>query len=489
MANPNQDIKFTKLFINNEFVDSVSKKTFATINPANGNKLADVAEGDKADVDLAVQAAQKAFARGSEWRNMDASQRGKLMLKLAELIERDAATLANLETLDNGKPYGDSLFDIQCSADCIRYYAGWCDKIHGQTIPVDGTALAFTRREPVGVVGQIIPWNYPLLMAAWKWGPALATGCTIVMKPAEQTPLTALYACSLVKEAGFPAGVINVVTGFGATAGAAVSSHPDIRKIAFTGSTEVGKLIMETAAKTNLKKVSLELGGKSPLVVFSDVDIDEAVEVAHNAIFANHGQNCVAGSRTFVQEEIYDEFVKRAAEKAKNRCVGNPFEDSTQQGPQIDDAQFKKILSYIDSAVSEGAQLVAGGKRWGSEGFFIEPTVFANVTDNMKIAREEIFGPVQSILKFKTIEEVIERANNTNYGLAAGCITNNINTALTFAQAVEAGSVWINCYDAVTPQTPFGGYKQSGFGRELGEAGLESYLETKTVTIKLPCKC
>ncbi len=392
---------------------------------------------------MAVAAAKKAFARGSEWRNLDGSQRGKLLLKLADLVERDASVLASLETLDNGKPYGDSEFDVQCSADTFRYYAGWCDKIHGQTIPVDGNAFAFTRKEPVGVVGQIIPWNYPLLMLAWKWAPALATGCTIVLKPAEQTPLSALYICSLVKEAGFPAGVINVVTGYGPTAGAAITSHPDIRKVAFTGSTEVGKLIMETAGKTNLKKVSLELGGKSPLVVFDDADLDEAVQIAHNALFTNHGQNCVAGSRTFVQEGIYDEFVKRAAQKAKDRRVGNPFGESTEQGPQIDDEMFKKVLGYIDSGVKEGAKLEAGGKRWGTEGFFIEPTVFSGVTDNMKICREEIFGPVQSILKFKTLEEVIERANNTNYGLAAGCITKNIDTALTYAQAIEAGSVWV----------------------------------------------
>lgn len=325
-------------------------------------------------------------------------------------------------------------------------------------------------------------------MLAWKWAPALAAGCTIVLKPAEQTPLTALHCAALAKEAGYPAGVVNVVTGYGPSAGAAIASHPDIRKVAFTGSTVVGKLIMEASAKTNLKKVSLELGGKSPLVIFDDVNLDEAVEIAHNAIFANHGQNCVAGSRTFVHEKIYEQFVRKAAEAAKNRKVGNPFEKGIQQGPQVDEEMFNKVLTYIEFGKRDGAKLEAGGKRLGNEGFFIEPTVFSNVTDNMRIATDEIFGPVQSILKFRTLEEVIERANNTNYGLASGIVTNDINKALTFANAVEAGSVWVNCYDAVTPQAPFGGYKQSGFGRELGEDGLEPYLETKTVAVKTPFK-
>ncbi|KAG5674139.1 hypothetical protein PVAND_004124 [Polypedilum vanderplanki] len=484
--NPDQEIQFTKLFINNEFVDSISKKTFATINPANGKKIADIAEADKADVDLAVKAAQKAFERGSEWRNLDASARGRLLYRLADLIDRDSAILSNLETLDNGKPYEDACLDVLFSGEFLRYYAGLCDKIHGRTVPSDGNLFSYVRKEPIGVVGQIIPWNYPLMMVSWKWAPALAAGCTIVLKPAEQTPLSALYVANLAKEAGFPAGVVNVITGYGPTVGAAIASHPDIRKVAFTGSTEVGKLIMEAAAKSNLKKVSLELGGKSPLVIFDDVNIDEAVDIAHNAIFANHGQNCCAGSRTFVHEKIYDEFVEKAAEMAKNRKLGSPFEIGVQQGPQVDDQMFKKVLTYIDYGKEDGAKLEAGGKRWGNEGFYIEPTVFSNVTDDMRIAQDEIFGPVQSILKFKTIDEVIERANNTTYGLAAGVLTNDINTALTFANAVEAGSVWVNCYDAVTPQMPFGGYKQSGIGRELGAEGIESYLETKAVSIKLP---
>ncbi|XP_072155019.1 aldehyde dehydrogenase 1A1-like [Bemisia tabaci] len=375
---------------------------------------------------------------------------------------------------------------MSCVVDTFRYFAGWADKIHGKTIPVDGPYFSYTVREPVGVVGQIIPWNYPAMMIAWKWGPALAAGCTTVLKPAEQTPLTALYIASLTQKAGFPPGVINVVTGYGPTTGAAIASHPDIHKVAFTGSTEVGHLIMETAAKTNLKRVSLELGGKSPLVIFDDADVDEAVEIAHNAIFANHGQNCCAGSRTFVQENIYDEFVKKAAAKATSRKVGDPFEQGIQQGPQIDHEMFNKVLNMIESGKREGAKLEAGGGVHGNEGYFVQPTVFSNVTDTMRIAREEIFGPVQSIFKFKTMEEVIERANRTNYGLASGVLTKDINKAMKFAQSIQSGSVWINCYDAVVPQAPFGGFKLSGQGRELGEDGIDAYVEIKTVTMKVP---
>ncbi|CAK9797139.1 Aldehyde dehydrogenase X, mitochondrial [Anthophora plagiata] len=482
------DIKYTKLFINNEFVDSASGKTFPTINPTTGNVITKVSEGDKADVDKAVAAAKQAFSRGSAWRNMNASARGKLMNKFADLIARDTEYIATLETFDNGKTYANAVFDIEASIEVIRYYAGWCDKIFGDTIPADGNLVTFTRKEPVGVVGQIIPWNYPFLMLAWKWGPALATGCTLVLKPAEQTPLTALYAAALAKEAGFPPGVVNVITGYGPTAGAAIAEHPDIRKIAFTGSTEVGHLIMAASAKNNLKRVSLELGGKSPLVVFDDVDVKEAAEIAYNAIFANHGQNCCAGSRTFVHAKVYDQFVTCAKQLALKTKVGDPFDPVTQQGPQIDQDMFDKVLGLIKSGQEEGAVLEAGGERQGKLGYFVKPTVFSNVTDDMRIAKEEIFGPVQTILKFETMDEVIERANNTNYGLASGILTKDIDKALVFAQAVQAGSVWINCYDAITPQTPFGGFKQSGIGRELGSEGLKEYLETKTVSIKVPTR-
>jgi len=485
MANPNQDIKYTKLFIDNTFVDSKSGKTFPTINPANKKVLANIAEGDKADVDAAVDAAERAFQRGSVWRNLDASGRGKLIYKLADLLERDMLIVANLEALDNGKTFKSACGDVFHSVGCLRYYAGYADKITGTTIPADYGFFAMTRREPIGVVGQIIPWNYPLMMLVWKWGPALAAGCTIVMKPAEQTPLTALYIAALSKEAGFPDGVINVIPGYGPTAGHAISAHPKIRKVAFTGSVEVGQIIMQTAAKTNLKKVSLELGGKSPLVVMDDVDVKQAARTAHDAIFTNHGQSCIAASRTFVHEKIYDEFVQHARQLAKERKVGNQFEDVL-QGPQIDEEMYFKVMSYIESGKKEGANVQVGGNCIGKNGFFIEPTVFSDVTDDMKISREEIFGPVQSILKFNTLDEVIERANRTNYGLAAGILTNNIDTALTYAKAVEAGSVWVNCYAAVVPQVPFGGYKQSGSGRELGENALELYLETKSISIKLP---
>nr|ALS04448.1 aldehyde mitochondrial isoform X1 [Acartia pacifica] len=482
------EIKFTQLFINNEFVNAESGKTFATINPATGDIIAQVQEGDKIDVDKAVKAAQDAFKLGSPWRTMDASERGRLLAKLADLIERDREYLASLESLDNGKPFNDSFnIDLSLTIKCFRYYSGWADKNHGKTIPLDGKFQCYTRHEPVGVCGQIIPWNFPLLMQAWKLGPALAMGNVVVMKLAEQTPLTGLYVCSLIKEAGFPAGVVNVITGFGPTAGAAISEHMDVDKVAFTGSTEVGHIIMQAAAKSNLKRVSLELGGKSPLIVFDDADLDKAVELAHFALFFNQGQCCCAGSRLMVQEGLYDKFVEKAAARAKARKVGNPFED-VEQGPQVDEEQFNKVLGFIKSGVAEGANLRAGGGKWGEKGYFVEPTVFSDVSDDMKICKEEIFGPVQVIQKFKTLEEVIERANRNKYGLAAAVFTNNINIANYVSNSIRAGTVWINCYDALEAQAPFGGYGMSGMGRELGEYGLEAYTEVKTVTIALDQK-
>nr|XP_032514890.1 aldehyde dehydrogenase X, mitochondrial isoform X2 [Danaus plexippus plexippus] len=481
----NVEIKYTKLFINNEFVDAVSKKTFPTINPQDESVICQVAEADKADIDLAVSAAVKAFHRYSEWRKLDASERGRLLLKLADLIERDANYLGKLETLDNGKPVAQAIGEAIWSTNIIRYYAGKADKILGNTIPADGEVLSMTLKEPVGVCGQILPWNYPIPMFVWKIAPALAAGCTVVVKPAEQTPLTALALAALVKEAGFPPGVVNVLPGYGPTAGAALTSHPQVDKMAFTGSTEVGRIIMKGASEVNLKRVTLELGGKSPLVVFNDADVDKAAEIAHRAAFANAGQCCVAGTRTYVQSGIYDKFVAKAAEIAKKRSVGNPYTD-VQQGPQIDDEMFTKVMGYINAGKKEGAKCVAGGDRHGKVGFFVQPTVFADVTDNMKIAREEIFGPVQSILKFETFEEVIDRANDSNYGLGAGVITNDITLAMAFVRHVRAGSVWVNTYEHVAPQTPFGGFRESGIGRELGEDGIMQYLENKTVTINLP---
>ncbi|GLV42127.1 uncharacterized protein CBL_04914 [Carabus blaptoides fortunei] len=481
-----QQIKYTKLFINNEFVDSVSKRKFPTLNPATEEKITDVAEADKADVNLAVLAAKGALRRGSEWRKLDASERGKLMLKLTELMERDLDILAELETLDNGKPLRDSKLDMQYAIDTLRYFAGWCDKIQGKTIPADGNLLAMTKMEPVGIVGQIIPWNYPVLMLSWKWGPALAAGCAVLLKPAEQTPLSALHMAALSKEAGFPNGVINVLPGFGPTAGAAMVKNMDINKIAFTGSTEVGRKIMEMAAQTNLKRISLELGGKSPLVVMNDADLDKAVEIAQNAVFANQGQNCCAASRTFVQADIHDKFVRKSVELAKARQVGDPFAEDTDQGAQIDQEMLDKICRLIESGKAEGAVLETGGRRKGKKGIFIEPAVFSNVRDDMRIAREEIFGPVQCILKFKTLEEVLDRANDTQFGLAAGILTKNMDNAMLFAQNVKAGSVWINTYNAIVPQAPFGGFKMSGMGRELGQDALKEYLEIKTIAVNMP---
>ncbi|XP_045495386.1 aldehyde dehydrogenase X, mitochondrial-like [Colias croceus] len=481
------DIKYTKLFINNEFVDAVSKKTFATLNPQDESVITQVAEGDKADVDLAVDAAVKAFHRYSEWRVMDASQRGRLLNKLADLMERDAKYLSELETLDNGKPVAQAIGEVYWAAQVVRYYAGKADKILGNTIPADGEVLSMTLKEPVGVCGQILPWNYPIPMFVWKIAPALAAGCTVIVKPAEQTPLTALAMAALVKEAGFPPGVVNVINGFGPTAGAALTNHPHVDKMAFTGSTEVGKIIMQGASAVNLKRVTLELGGKSPLVIFNDADVEKAAHIAHRAAFANAGQCCVAGTRTYVQSGIYDKFVAKAAEIAKSRTVGNPFEN-VQQGPQIDTEMFNKVLGYIDAGKKEGARCVAGGSRHGNVGYFIQPTVFVDVKDDMKIAREEIFGPVQSILKFETFEEVVDRANDSNYGLGAGVVTNDVTTALAFAKHVRAGTVWVNTYEHVAVQTPFGGFRESGIGREMGEDGIQQYLENKTVTINLPKK-
>ncbi|MEO0968833.1 MAG: aldehyde dehydrogenase family protein [Cyanobacteria bacterium J06639_18] len=474
----------TKLLINNEWVESVSGKRFETINPATGEVICNVAEADAADVDKAVEAAKNAF-HGKEWRQMSATRRGELLYKLADLIEQNIDELAQLETLDNGKPLKLSYGDLGLVIRCYRYYAGWADKVQGKTIPINGPYFCYTRHEPVGVVGQIIPWNFPLLMQAWKLGPALCTGNTVVMKTAEQTPLSALRVGELIIEAGFPPGVVNILSGYGPTAGAAIARHMDVDKLAFTGSTEVGHLIMEAAAKSNLKRVTLELGGKSPNIVFADADMDAAIEGAHHSLFFNQGQCCNAGSRLFVEEKCYDDFVALSVEKAKKRVVGDPFDSNTQQGPQVDKDQFDRVMSYIESGMREGAQMLCGGHQVGDRGFFIQPTVFANVKNEMKIAQEEIFGPVMSIIKFKDMDEVIELANTTMYGLAAGVWTQDITKAHAIANNVRAGTVWVNCYHIFDAAAPFGGFKQSGMGRELGEYCLEHYTEVKTVTVKL----
>jgi aldehyde dehydrogenase (NAD+) len=478
-------VKDQPLFIGGKWQDSVSGKTFATTNPATGETICNVAEGDKADIDLAVKAARKAFDAGP-WPKINASERGRLLYKLADRIEEHQEELAALETLDNGKPLRDSLAaDLPLTIKCYRYYAGWADKIHGKTIPVEGNFFCYTRHEPVGVVGQIIPWNFPLLMQAWKWGPALAAGCTIVLKPAEQTPLSALRVAALAQEVGFPDGVINVVPGYGPTAGAAVSSHMDIDKVAFTGEYVTGQIVSEAAAKSNLKRVSLELGGKSPNVVFADADLDAAVEGAYFGLFFNQGQCCCAGSRLFVEEKIHDQLVEKLVSKARSQKVGDPFDPNTTQGPQVSQEQFDRVLGYIECGRKEGAKLLTGGRRLGNQGYFIEPTVFDNVTDEMKIAREEIFGPVMNILKFKDMNEVIRRGNQTFFGLAAAVWTRDITKAHRIANGLRAGTVWVNCYDVFDAAAPFGGYKMSGHGRELGEYALELYTEVKTVYVSL----
>jgi len=484
---PNPEIKFTKLFINNEFVDSVSGKTFQTVNPSTGEVICDLQEGDKADVEKAIKAAKTAFARHSPWRTLDASERGKLLNKLADLIERDRVYLASLESLDNGKTYADAYNgDLNVTIKTYRYYAGYADKNHGKTIPLDGPFFSYTRHEPIGVCGQIIPWNFPLMMQAWKLAPALAMGNVCVMKLAEQTPLTGLYVANLIKEAGFPPGVVNIINGFGPTAGAAITHSMDIDKIAFTGSTEVGQIIQQACGKTNLKNATLELGGKNPMIVLNDADLDMAVEMAHQAIFFNQGQVCAAGSRLLVQEDIHDEFVKRSIEKAKQRKVGDPFAPDSQQGPQVDKTQFEKVLGYIENGKEQGAKLVVGGDRVGEKGYFIQPTIFTDVTEEMKIWNEEIFGPVLAVQKFKTIEDAIDKANANMYGLVCGLVTKSIDKALYISNSLRSGTVWVNCFGAGCPQAPFGGFKMSGTGRELGEYGLEAYTEVKTVTIGLP---
>lgn len=483
------DIHCTKLFINNEWQKSVSGKSFPTINPATGETITHVQEGSHEDIDKAVKAAQHAFQFGSPWRRTDASERGRLLNKLADLIEKNKNYLASLETLDNGKPFSDSYnIDLDLVIKVYRYYAGFADKIYGKTLSVDGNYFSYTKYEPVGVCGQVIPWNFPLLMQSWKLAPALAAGNTIVLKPAEQTPLTALYVGELIKEAGFPPGVVNIIPGFGPTAGGAIASHKGIDKLAFTGSTEVGQIVMEAAAKSNLKRVTLELGGKSPNIIFKDADITHAIQTAHFGLFFNQGQCCCAGTRVFVEEDIYDEFVAKSVESAKKRILGNPFDSKTQQGPQIDETQMNKILDLIKSGKDEGAKMLCGGGQHGDRGYFVAPTVFSDVQDNMRIANEEIFGPVMQILKFKSVDQLLERANKTMYGLAASVFTKDIEKAMYFSSGLRAGTVWINCYDVFSAQAPFGGFKMSGIGRELGEYGLQAYSEIKTVTMKVPEK-
>lgn len=479
----------TGLFINNEFVASKDGDKFGTINPADESEIASVYAAGEEDVDIAVKAARKAL-KDPSWKSLPGTDRGRLMSKLADLVEEHKETLATIETWDNGKPYGESLnADVGEVINTIRYYAGWADKVHGQTIGTYPEKLAYTLRQPIGVVAQIIPWNFPLGMAAWKLGPALACGNTVVLKPAEQTPLSILYFATLLEKAGFPPGVVNILNGRGRVCGSALVAHPDVDKVAFTGSTQTGREIMKMAAGT-MKNITLETGGKSPLIVFDDADLEQAAKWAHLGIMYNQGQVCTATSRVFVHDSVYDDFVtlfKQAM--ASTNKVGDPFADDTFQGPQVTQAQYERVLEYIEAGKKEGATLVAGGEPVknvaGGKGFFIAPTIFTNVKDNMRIYREEVFGPFVVISSFVTEEEALERANDTSYGLGAALFTKDIARAHRVASDIEAGMVWINSSNDSDFRVPFGGVKQSGIGRELGEAGLEAYTQTKAIHVNL----
>ncbi|KAI5291687.1 mitochondrial aldehyde dehydrogenase [Ascosphaera acerosa] len=476
------------LFINNEWVKPAEEATITSINPSDESEIASVYAAGWKDVDTAVKAARKAL-KDPSWWDLSASDKGKLMNRLADLIEENQELLATIETMDNGKPYSVALnVDIAASVGTLRYYAGWADKIFGQTISTHSNKLAYTLRQPIGVVGQIIPWNYPILMAAWKLGPALAAGNAVVMKPAEQTPLSILVLANLIKEAGYPPGIVNILNGYGRDAGAAIASHPGIDKVAFTGSTLTGRTIMKIAAE-HLKNVTLETGGKSPLIVFPDADLDQAAKWAHAGIMSNQGQVCVATSRLIVHEDVYDEFVKKfQAVVTHKSVVGNPFEDATYQGPQITKAQFDRILSYVETGKKEGAKLVQGGqphKNANGKGFFMEPTIFIDVDPKMEIFQEEVFGPFVVIAKFKTQDEALAIANDSVYGLGAAVFTRDIARAHRVAADIESGMVWINSSNDTDYRVPFGGVKQSGIGRELGEAGLDAYTQCKAIHVNL----
>ena len=476
-----------RLWIANAWADARSGSTFPTTNPATGEVITRVAEARSEDVDLAVRAARSAM-EDPAWRRMNPHVRAELLWKLADALEANADELAALETADNGKTYFESRkVDLPSIVENFRYFAGMADKVQGSTIPVAGPHLNYTLREPVGVVGVITPWNFPLSLAAWKVAPALATGNAVVLKPAEQTPLTALRLGELAAQVGFPAGVLNVVPGFGPVAGSALVRHPDVDAIAFTGSTEVGKIVMREAADT-LKKVSLELGGKSPNIVFADADLEGAVRGASTGIFYGKGEVCAAGSRVLVERSVYDEFVARFAARAETMTVGDPMQKATRLGAIVSEEQLERVMGYVESGKAEGARLVTGGERTtvNGKGNFVKATVFADVTPDMRIAREEIFGPVAAVIPFKDAADAVAVANRTIYGLAAGVWTRDVGKAHRVAQEIHAGTVWINTYNQYDSASPFGGYKQSGFGRDLGwEAALEKYTQVKSVWVAL----
>ncbi|HXF95518.1 MAG TPA: aldehyde dehydrogenase family protein [Gemmatimonadales bacterium] len=475
----------TELFIDNEWRPAASGKRFPVINPATEEVIAEVPAGEAPDVDHAVRAA-RACLESDAWRGLSARQRGRLLYQAAERLERRLDEFARLETAHNGKTLFESKIELAMTVNTLRYYAGWADKIAGDTLPVEGSFFVYTLREPVGVVGAIVPWNFPLNIASWKFAPALAAGCTVVLKPASETPLTALAFAEIVAEVGFPPGAFNVVTGGGATAGAALVRHPEVDKIAFTGSTEVGRQIMRMAAETN-KRVTLELGGKSPNIVFADADLAAAVRGAQTGIFYGKGEVCAAGSRLLVERRVHDEVVDRLAENAQKLAVGDPLDKNTRLGALVSRKQQETVLSYIEKGVAEGAALVAGGKavRPNGKGYFVEATVFDRVSPEMTIAREEIFGPVLAVLSFETFDEAVRLANQSMYGLAAGIWTRDLQKAHRLARAIRAGTVWINTYNFYDPGAPFGGFKASGFGRDLGREALDGYLETKTVWVGL----
>lgn len=476
-----------QLLIDGKWVDSVSGKTFETLNPATEEVLCRVAEGGKEDVDKAVKAARRAFETGP-WRKMSTAERARIMLRLADLIEKHADELAQIETLDNGKPINESRYvDVPQTVETFRYYAGWATKLEGETINANTNFFTYTLREPVGVVGQIIPWNFPMLMLAWKWGPALAAGNCVVLKPAEQTPLSALRIGELALEAGFPDGVINIVTGFGAdSAGEAISHHMDIDKVAFTGEDKTGKLIVQ-ASTTNLKRVSLELGGKAPNIVFADADIDAAVKGAITGIFFNQGQVCCAGSRLFLEKNIHDEFMSKLTERIGKMRQGEGMDEKTHIGPQVSKEQQERILNYIGIAKGEGAKLACGGEAPAElkKGYFVKPTVFTGVNNDMRIAQEEVFGPVLAVIPFGTMDEVAEQANKTTFGLSGAVWTRDVKKAHKFASHIKAGTIWVNCYNVFDPAVPFGGYKMSGYGRELGKHSIELYTNIKSVWVNM----
>jgi phenylacetaldehyde dehydrogenase len=477
-----------RMYIDGKFVHAATGKTFPVFNPATGEVMAQVPEAEKADIDRAVKAARRAFDEGP-WPKMSASQRGRLIWKLADLLEQNLEELAEIESMDNGKPLSVArVADVPLAVDLFRYMAGWSTKIMGHTFPISvpGDYLTYTLREPIGVVAQIIPWNFPLLMAAWKLGPALAAGCTTVLKLAEQTPLSGLRLAELIHEAGFPEGVVNILTGYGEGAGAPLAAHPLVDKVAFTGSTEVGKLIVQAAAG-NLKKVTLELGGKSPVIVFPDADLERAVPGAASAIFFNHGQCCCAGSRLFAHKDVYDKVVEGVSNIASKIRVGSGLDPQTEMGPLVSEEQFQRVTGYIESGLKEGAQVAAGGKKASDRGYFVQPTVFTRTTPEMKVVREEIFGPVVCALPFSDadLDRIAQEANNTEYGLAASVWTRDISIANKMAKRIRSGTVWVNCHNVFDAALPFGGYKQSGWGREMGAEVLNNYTEVKSVVTAL----